>query len=128
MKLGYVIIYVENVAASVAFYQAAFGLTLYFQHDSGDYAAMDAGETKLAFAQHALAGSNFAGGYEPLTALKRPAGMEIGLSVTDVAGAFARAVAAGALALSAPAEKPWGQTVAYVRGLDGELVELCSPM
>jgi lactoylglutathione lyase len=28
----------------------------------------------------------------------------------------------------APTKKPWGQTVAYVRDLDGHLVELCTPM
>ena len=42
--------------------------------------------------------------------------------------AFARAVAAGATPLKEPVTKPWGQTVAYVRDLDGFLVELCSPI
>jgi hypothetical protein len=27
-----------------------------------------------------------------------------------------------------PVSKPWGQTVAYVRDLDGFLVELCTAM
>jgi len=45
-----------------------------------------------------------------------------------VAGAFARAVAAGATALQPPQAKPWGQTVAYVRAPDGTLVELCTPI
>jgi hypothetical protein len=27
-----------------------------------------------------------------------------------------------------PTVKPWGQTVSYVRDLDGFLVEICSPM
>jgi hypothetical protein len=37
-------------------------------------------------------------------------------------------VAAGALPAAEPVRKPWGQTVAYVRDLDGFLVELCTPM
>lgn len=46
----------------------------------------------------------------------------------DVAGAHARAIAAGASELSAPVSKPWGQVVSYVRCPDGTLVELCSPI
>jgi lactoylglutathione lyase len=37
-------------------------------------------------------------------------------------------VDAGAAPLSAPAIKPWGQTVAYVRDPFGTLVELASPL
>jgi catechol 2,3-dioxygenase-like lactoylglutathione lyase family enzyme len=52
--------------------------------------------------------------------------MEIGLVTDDVAAACERAVAAGAPLLKAPAAKPWGQTVAYVRSPDGTLIELCT--
>jgi uncharacterized glyoxalase superfamily protein PhnB len=54
--------------------------------------------------------------------------MEIALVAEDVRAAFATAVAAGAVPLMPPKEKPWGQTVGYVRDLNGALVELCSPM
>jgi uncharacterized glyoxalase superfamily protein PhnB len=54
--------------------------------------------------------------------------MEIGFTVADVQAAYDRAIAAGARALAAPATKPWGQTVAYVRCPDGTLVELCTAM
>ena len=33
---------------------------------------------------------------------------------------------AGATLVSAPENKPWGQMVAYVRDLDGFLVEICT--
>jgi len=46
----------------------------------------------------------------------------------DVAGAYARAVAAGAMPLMPPKEKPWGQIVSYVRDCNGFLVEICSPV
>ncbi len=54
--------------------------------------------------------------------------MELGFVTDDVAGAHARAIAAGASELSAPVSKPWGQVVSYVRCPDGTLVELCSPI
>ena len=40
----------------------------------------------------------------------------------------AKAVAEGAISHVEPQVKPWGQTVAYVRDLNGFLVELCSAM
>jgi len=46
----------------------------------------------------------------------------------DVPAAHARALKAGARELAAPKQKPWGQTVSYVRDPNGVLVELCSPM
>ena len=37
-------------------------------------------------------------------------------------------VRAGGTVLEAPKSKPWGQVVAYVRDIDGFLVEVCTPM
>jgi lactoylglutathione lyase len=45
-----------------------------------------------------------------------------------VSAAFANAVATGAVVVAKPKVKPWGQTVAYVRDLDGILIEICSPI
>ena len=47
---------------------------------------------------------------------------------SDVPAAHAKAVNAGAKELAAPVQKPWGQTVSYVRCPDGVLVELCTPI
>ena len=55
-------------------------------------------------------------------------GFELGLVIEDVPAAFKRAVAAGAEPVSEPATRPWGQTVSYVRDVNGFLVEICSPM
>src|SRR5215472_6973224 len=57
MKLGYVIIYVPDVAATVAFYERAFGVTRRFAHESGQYAEMETGATALAFAAEELVSS-----------------------------------------------------------------------
>lgn len=128
MKFAYTIIYVADVAASLAFYQAAFGLSLHFLHESGMYGELATGDTKLAFAAHDLAELNFAGGHVRADQSQQVLGMEIGLVCEDVAQAHQQALAAGATELSAPQQKPWGQTVSYLRCPDGSLVELCTAM
>jgi selenide,water dikinase len=54
MQLGYTIVYVPDVAASLAFFEQAFGLQRRFLHEAGDYGELDTGATTLAFAAHAL--------------------------------------------------------------------------
>jgi lactoylglutathione lyase len=122
MRFGYTILYVDDVAASVDFYERAFGLERRFLHDSGEYAEMETGATALAFASHGLAAQNVA-------QLERGTGnrFEVCLVTEDVNEGFARAVEAGATAVSEPATKPWGQEVAYVQDPDGVLVEIASP-
>jgi catechol 2,3-dioxygenase-like lactoylglutathione lyase family enzyme len=127
MRLGYVILFVVDVNASVAVYERAFGLVRRFAHESGTYAEMETGATALAFADEAFVagqGQDFA----PNRLASRAAGAEIALVTDDVPAAFARAVACGAVAVASPTQKPWGQTVADVRDRDGFLVEICSPL
>lgn len=127
MRLGYVILYVRDVTRALAFYEDAFGLTRKFVHEAGLYAEMDTGATTLSFAAYGLAKSNLPGGFRENDVRRYPAGFEIALVCDDVEQAYARALAAGAVAVSAPKPKPWGQVVAFVRDRDGILVELCSP-
>ena len=128
MKFAYTIVYVADVAASLAFFEEAFGLTRRFLHDSGGYGELDTGATALAFASHAVAADSLGGEYVRADRSALPLGLEVGLACDDVPVAFARAVGAGATAVKPPTVKPWGQTVAYVRCPDGTLVELCTPM
>ncbi|MDI1435556.1 VOC family protein [Polyangium sorediatum] len=127
MKLGYVILYVQDVEAAVVFYERAFGLTRRFVHESNQYAEMETGATALAFVSESLAGSH-GFSFRASRSTELAAAVELALTTPDVPAAFEVAVAAGAAAVSAPKTKPWGQTVAYVRDLDGFLVELCTPM
>ena len=127
MKFGYTIVYVTDVPASLAFFQRAFGLQTRFFHESG-YGELETGATALAFATHTLGASNLPAGYVHADTSPQPLGVEIALVTEDVASAYDRAVAAGAASLKGPVQKPWGQTVAYVRCPDGTLVELCSPV
>ena len=64
MKFGYTIIYVPNVEESISFFEKAFGLERGFVHPEGDYGELQTGETKLAFAAHALGAVNLPKGYD----------------------------------------------------------------
>jgi catechol 2,3-dioxygenase-like lactoylglutathione lyase family enzyme len=128
MKFGYTIVYVPDVAASLKFFETAFGITTRFLHESGTYGELETGATALAFAAHALGDDNFPGGHVEAHRSTQPLGFEVALVTDDVAAAHAKAIAAGATELAAPKTKPWGQVVSYVRCPDGVLVELCSPI
>ncbi len=127
LKLGWVIVYVEEPEAAVAFYERAFGLTRRFVVPTGEYGELDTGATALAFASYALGDGNFPGGVQrpdPAT----PPNVEITLVAEDLSAAYARALEAGCASLAPPAPKPQGQDVAYVRDPFGTLVELATPV
>jgi catechol 2,3-dioxygenase-like lactoylglutathione lyase family enzyme len=127
MRLGYVIAYVPDVAAAVEFYERAFGLARRFVDGGGLYAEMETGGTALAFAGEPMAEKSGL----PIRHNRpgdAPPGIEIALVTDDVPAAVERATAAGASLAKAAERKPWGQTVAYVRDLNGLLIELCTPV
>lgn len=126
MKLGWVILYVPDVRRSVEFYERAFGLTRRATGDVGEFAEMETGTTALAFAAHTLI--ERMGMEDPRKAA--PHGSEIALvsPEAEVEAAWQRAVDAGAVPLKPLEKRPWGQTVGYVRDLDGFTVEICTPV
>lgn len=128
MKFGYTIIYVSDVAKSIAFFETAFGFSKKFVDDSGTYGELDTGATTLSFAAHSLGESNLPHGYVAADSSDKPLGMEIALITDEIETAHQKAVAAGAIEIAAPKAKPWGQIVSYVRCPDGTLVELCTPI
>ncbi len=122
------IIYVNAVAESLAFYQEAFGFETRFLHESGDYGELETGNTVLAFASYELASSNVGDipvGYENGDQAVK---FEIALVTGDVEAAITQAVNAGAKPVKQAEQKPWGQTVGYVRSPEGTLIELCTPV
>lgn len=127
MKFGYTIIYVKDVSEALAFFERAFGLSRRFVHESG-YGELCTGDTTLAFATHSLGAKNLPGGYVAADTSPLPLGMEIALVTDDVAAAHAKAISEGAVELRPPVQKPWGQTISYVRSPDGILIELCTPV
>lgn len=122
---GYTIVYVEDVEKTLSFYVHAFGLTQKFITPEKDYGELDTGSTVLAFASYQLAEAN------SISIKKFEKGstsfpFEVAFVVDDIESAWKRAVAAGAEVVQEPTQKPWGQTVAYVRDCNGLLVEICT--
>jgi lactoylglutathione lyase len=124
MRLAYTTLYVPDVPATLAFYERAFGLTRRFLHEGNDWAELETGSTSLSFAAESLTAGLI--DYTKNRPDAKPAGAEVAFVTDNVPSAFARAVEAGAIAVSAPAQKPWGQVVSYVRDCNGFLVEICS--
>jgi uncharacterized glyoxalase superfamily protein PhnB len=129
-SLGYVILYVKDVSATLTFYEKAFGLSRrFFNDDHGKaYGELETGSARLAFASLELAKEHLKQAVVTASPSKPPLGFEIALVTSDVPALYAQAVKAGAVTVSEPATKPWGQTVAYLRDKDGHLVELCTPL
>lgn len=124
MKFKWTILYVPDVVAAVSFYERAFGLTQKFIHESNQYAEMNTGNTILAFTSDELAQSNFDLVYSKNIPSSAPAAVEIAFITDNVQAAYEKALTAGAVSLLPPTEKPWGQTVAYVRDLNGVIVDI----
>lgn len=128
VTFSHTIFYVTNLEKIIDFYEKAFGITAKFVHESGMYAELNTGGTTLAFADETLGKENLPEGYLPSNAARSPSACEIVFTVKDVDQSYERAIAAGAVALVAPKQKPWGQTVAYVRDPSGVLIEIASLM
>jgi catechol 2,3-dioxygenase-like lactoylglutathione lyase family enzyme len=128
MKLGYTILYVPDVDAALAFYARAFGLARRFLAPDAQYGELETGDTRLAFAAAAFVRTLIPTPFDDPAPHKPAPPVEIGLTTDDVPAAYAQALAAGATPVKPAETKPWGQTVAYVRDLNGFLVELCTPM
>ncbi len=128
MKFGYTIIYVSSVEETLAFYEKAFGFKTKFVFDSKDWGELSTGDTTLAFATHKMGDINLGGKYHKASMDDLPFGIELTFLTDDVPAAFERAVAAGAVAMKEPEEKPWGQVVGYVRSIDGTIIEIATPI
>ena len=130
VSLGYVVLYVKDVSATLAFYEAAFGLSRRFYNDDNGkaYGELETGAARLAFYSLELAKAQWKHGFVGASPDKSPLGFEIALVTPDVPALYARAVKAGATVVSEPEAKPWGQTVACLRDKDGHVVGLCTPL
>ena len=131
MKYGYTIIYVEDVLSTLAFYEKAFGFERGLVVEEDDivyYAELKSGETTIGFASYEMGKMNFDDKYEKITRKGNPVGLELVFVDEDVEASTNKAVKAGAELIAKPTEKPWGQTVSYVRSIEGTLIEICSSM
>jgi uncharacterized glyoxalase superfamily protein PhnB len=92
---------------------------------------LETGAARLAFYSFELANEHNMHLKQEVVATslnQAPLDLEIALVTPDVPALYARALKAGATAVSEPVAKPWGQTVAYLRDKDGHLVGLGTPL
>lgn len=123
MIFRYTILYVDDVASSLTFFEKAFGLERGFLHESGDYGELITGSTKLAFSSTALMHRL---GKNPASPKSDNPTFEIAFETDDVAGTLQNALDAGATLIQDLRDEPWGQTTSYVSDPNGYLIEICS--
>lgn len=128
MKLGYIILYVENVLQTVEFYEHAFGLQRRMVTEENQYAELETGATRLTFAANDFVKNLTTVPFDAAAPDKPAPPIEIALVTEDVEPVFKKAISAGAVEVKKPERKPWGQLVGYVRDNNGFLVEICSPL
>jgi lactoylglutathione lyase len=128
VKFAYTILYVSDVDQALTFYEEAFGFQRKFISPEQDYAELISGETTLSLASKKLAATNLPTGFIESRLNEKPFAIELGFTTDEVDNTIAQALKAGAILVEKPKQKPWGQTVAYLRDLDGFLIEICTPM
>ena len=125
MRLGCIGLFVTDMSKMVRFYRDVMGMN--GDWDGGAFAELNAGGVRLIFYGRV--------DFERMT--KRtflyPKGlngtMELAFELpgrSDVDREFARLTQAGAVAVMAPADMPWGQRTSYVADPEGNLIELGS--
>lgn len=122
------VFYVQNIEETIAFYEKAFGLKRRFIDETGHYGELETGSTALAFASEQLGDTNLPRGYRKFTPKELPPGCAITFCTKDVTASFSKALKAGATLVAPLADKPWGQTIGYVRDPNGILIEISSEM
>ncbi len=128
VKFGYTILYVSDVTKSVEFYEKSFGFTRKFVTPENDYGELETGQTTISFASTQLGNSNLKNGFIESRLDLKPFATELGFVTDNVEEIINVAIQNGATILEEPKQKPWGQTVAYIRDIDGFLIEVCTPM
>ena len=128
IKYTYTILYVENVTKSIEFYIKSFGFSRKFVTEENDYGEIITGETTISFASKNLANSNLKNGFIESDLKNKPFGIELGFVTENVAETIESVKNNGGIIIEEPKQKPWGQIFAYIRDLDGFLIEICTSM
>jgi lactoylglutathione lyase len=115
-----VIVFVEDVARSLAFYERVVGAELDHFDEDGSYGELTSG---VGFAAHRHVERHLDLSFHRNEPDGLPSGFELDLAVEDVDAVFARALEAGATAVWEPREKPWGRS-ALIRDLDGVFFQI----
>lgn len=115
-----VIVFVEDVARSLAFYERVGGAELDHFDEDGSYGELKSG---IGFAAHGHVERHLDLSFHRNDPDGLPNGFELELAVDDVDAVFERAIEAGATGVWEARDKPWGRS-ALIRDLDGVFVHL----
>lgn len=128
LSYSYTILYVESVEQTITFYEKAFGFIKKFMTPEGDYGELLSGDTTIAFASLELGESNLKNGFIPSHRNNKPFGIELTFVSSDIKADFNKAIQEGAIVIEDLTVKPWGQTVGYIKDINGFLIEICTPI
>lgn len=104
-----------DLARLSGFYERAFGAEVMYRFDQ---------EGVDVYVALAVGGGQIGIGYE--AELARGDAITLWLYADDADGAYAAALAAGAVSAAEPEDMPWGERVAQVRDPDGTLLYLAT--
>lgn len=126
MEFRHVIIYSDDVRATVAFYTQVFGMCPAALPGTppDHYVALDTGGTLLVIQSVALSERDVTRRFVRNDPQATPPGIELSFIVEDVEHSYNAALTAGALSLNPPRRSPWGQVFAHVRDLNGIIVSI----
>src|ERR1700732_5286905 len=97
MPFGYVILYVDDVEATLNFYERAFGLTRRMLDDEKNYGELERGDTRLAFAANQLVPNLFPLKFAECGANRAAPPFESGMVAENVESSYGQALASGAI-------------------------------
>ncbi|CAA2974788.1 dessication-induced 1VOC superfamily [Olea europaea subsp. europaea] len=126
-RYAYTVVYVRDVAKSVAFYAKAFGYQVRHLDHSNRWGELESGETTIALTPaHQHETDDLSGEVRMPQSSNERNPIEVCFEYSDVDSAYKNAVENGAVPVSEPEEKEWGQKVRYVRDIDGIVVRMGS--
>ncbi|KAK4719966.1 hypothetical protein R3W88_018304 [Solanum pinnatisectum] len=122
---AYTVVYCRDVAKSVAFYAKAFGYSVRRLDENGKWGELESGATTIAFTpMHQHETDDITGHVQTPQSRGDRQPIELCFDYVDIDAAYKRAIENGAVTVSEPEEKKWGQKVGYVRDPDGNVVRM----
>ncbi|EXC10614.1 hypothetical protein L484_025194 [Morus notabilis] len=126
-EFAYTVVYVKDVARCVEFYKNAFGFSVRRLDESHRWGELESGQTTIAFTPlHQHETDDLTGSVQTPEYARDRAPVEVCFVYSDVDAAYKKAVENGAVPVSEPEQKEWGQKVGYLRDLNGIVVRIGS--
>jgi lactoylglutathione lyase len=121
-RLGWLVLYVDDLERSSAFYESVFGLERTVDWEG--YREYATGATRFGLLDRTQARAHVPaadGG-------SRASQVSFTVELDQVDQTYLAAVASGAVGVAEPVDKPWGQRIGYVADPDDHLLEIGSPL